>query len=244
MKRSLFLLTAIIVISFQTFAQQGKDALYLKNGSIVHGKLIEVKDGQYNIRTTDGLLFTFTTGEVEKFILGEQSETKEVKINDPNGFGFGIENGFLLGSSNNNFPFLFSLNPMLTYTFSKRHTLSAVSGIELFDQFTLPLLVEYRFNVLDANVSPFIYARAGGLIPLGGDESDDIYQGGWTCGVGTGFRWPVAGFESYIKFGFRYGSTVHKENSYYDYIEGEMHPADFTYQANFYRFEMKWGFKF
>jgi len=210
----------------------------------VHGKLIEVRDGQYTIRTTDELLFTFSNDEVEKFILGEQSAPMEVRINDPNGFGFGIESGLLLGSSNQNFPVLFSLNPMATFTFLNRHTLGAVTGIELFDQLTLPLLLEYRFNVLKADVSPFIYARAGGLVPLGGGESNHEYKGGWTIGAGTGFRWPIAGFESYIKLGFRYGITFHKEDSYWDYIDMMEYPADFTYQANFYRFEMKWGFKF
>jgi hypothetical protein len=244
MKRILFLIMTFILISVQVNAQRGKDALYLKNGSIVQGKLIEVKDGQYSIRTTDGLLFTFSNDEVEKFILGEESEPGEVRINDPNGFGFGIESGFLIGSSNHNFFLLFSLNPMATFTFSKRHTLSAVTGLELFDQLTLPLVLEYRFNVLNGDVSPFIYTRGGGLVPIGGEDSSQKYRGGWTWGIGTGFRWPIAGFESYIKFGFRYGITYRTEDSYWDYIEMREYPADFTYQSNFYRFEMKWGFKF
>jgi hypothetical protein len=241
MKRPLILLIILVYISFQIQAQESRDTLFLKNGSIAFGKLMEVKDGWYKIKTTDGLLFTFPANEVEKFVLGSRSEPKELKITDPNGFGFGIESGLLLGTGNESFPFLLSFNPMLTYTFKNRHTTSFVSGVEIFDQFTLPFLLEYRYNILKNNVSPFIYIRGGGLVPLGGDDSNNSYKGGWTWGLGTGFRWPIGDFVSYIKFGFRYGYTVHT-GEYYYYTESS--PAEITYQAHFYRLEMKWGFKF
>ncbi len=244
MKRILIILTATIVLSFCANAQQGKDVLFLKNGSVIYGSLTEIKDGRYTIATTGGLIFTYTTDEVEKFIIGGESKPGKVQINNLNGIGFGIESGFLIGSSNHNFPLLFSINPMLTFTFADRNTIGFVSGLEAYDKLYLPLLFEYRYNIMNTNVSPFIYARGGGLLSLSDDDEYEDYKGGWTLGVGTGFRWPIAGFESYIKLGFRYGFTVHKQNSYYDYIDGETFPADFTYQANFYRFEMKWGFKF
>jgi hypothetical protein len=240
MKKILFLLIAFLVISSQTFAQQGRDALYLKNGSIVYGKLIEIKDGQYTIRTTDGLLFTFSSGEVEKFILGEQSMSKEVRINDPNGFGFGIESGLLIGAGGENFPFLFSCNVMAAYTFGNLNTFSFVTGAELFDQVYMPLMMEYRFTILKSNISPFIYVRGGGLVSLSVDDEYEDYKGGWTLGGGTGFKWPLAVYESYVRFGFRYGYTVCDKN----YSDGGDSRFDYTYQSNFYRIEIKWGVKF
>ncbi len=71
------------------------------------------------------------------------------------------------------------------------------------------------------------------------DEYED-YKGGWTIGGGTGFRWPMAGFESYIRFGFRYGFTV-RDYSYNDVFDNM---NEYTYHSNFYRVEMKWGVKF
>lgn len=238
MKRLLFLL--IVCISVQVNAQQGGDTLYLKNGSVVYGKLFEVKNNQYRIKTVDGFLFSFTSDEVEKFTLGVKSENKEIKISDPNGFGFGIETGFLIGDANEHFPLLYLFNPMLTYTLKTHHTFGFISGVEVFDQIYLPLQIEYRTNILKRDVSPFIYARGGGLIPLSGSNDYDDYKGGWTFGVGTGFRWPIADFESYIKFGFRYGYTVHTNSYSYD----TTFPVEYTYQEIFYRLEMKWGFKF
>ncbi len=240
MKKSLILLIILAFISIQTYSQKGADALYLKNGSIVFGKIMEVKDKMYKIKTVDGFLFTFSADEVEKFTLAAKSEPTEMKISDPDGFGFGIESGMLLGSSENNFPILLAFNPMVTYTLSSRHTLGFVSGAEIYDEFYLPLTLEYRFNILKKDVSPLVYLRGGALVPIGGGASDEDYKGGWTIGGGTGFRWPIKGFESYIKFGYRYSYLVHtEENTYYSTF-----PVEYTYQANFYRLEMKWGFKF
>ena len=240
MKKLLFLFILCIFISVLANAQQGGDTLYLKNGSIVYGKLVEVKDNLYRIKTADGFLFSFASDEVEKFTLEGKSEKKKIEFNDPNGFGFGIETGFLIGESNEHFPILFVFNPMLTYTLKTHHTFGFVSGVEIFDQLYLPLQIEYRTNILKRSVSPFIYARGGGLIPLSGNEGYEDYKGGWTFGIGTGFRWPIADFESYIKFGFRYAYTVHTE----DYTYNTTFPVNYTYHEIFYRFVMKWGFKF
>lgn len=240
MKKPLFLFVILIFMSVHIFAQKGGDVLYLKNGSVVYGKLSEVRNDQYKIKTNDGFLFSFTADEVEKFTLGANTEPQEIKINDPNGFGFGIETGLLIGSSNEHFPFLYLFNPMLTYTLKTHHTFGFISGVEVYDPIYLPLQIEYRTNILKRDVSPFIYARVGGLIPLSGSNDYDDYKGGWTFGVGTGFRWPIANFESYIKLGFRYAYTVHTNSYTYD----STFPVMYTYHENFYRFEMKWGFKF
>ena len=242
MKKAIILLTALLIISDSLEAQKKADVLYLKNGSIVTGKLLGKKDNSYKIKTADGFLFTFGPDEVEKFILGEKSEPEEVKIINPNGWGFGIESGLMLGSSEYNFPILFSRNPGVTYTFRNSHTLAMLTGVEIFDQFTLPLLFEYKFNILKKDVSPFVYARGGGLVGLGGENSSDEYKGGWTFGLGTGFRWPIKGYESFIKFGYRYAYTVHTGTSYnwVDYSNN----YKCSYHVNFNRMEMRWGFKF
>jgi hypothetical protein len=240
MKRILIALTALILFSLQINAQQSRDVLFLKNGSIVYGKLLEIKNDQYSIKTVDGLLFSFTKDEVDKFILGEQSQEKEVKINDPNGLGFGIESGLLLGSGGDNFPIFFSMNTMLTYTFKSRNTLSFVTGTDLIEQFYLPLLVEYKVNILKKGFSPLLYVKGGALVCLNMDDEYENYKGGWTVGAGTGFRWPSGGFESYMKFGFRYAFTV-RENSYYYNSDYRINS---TYHSNYYRLEIKWGFRF
>ena len=57
-KISLFVIMLIFTV-INLSAQKNKDVLYLKNGSIIYGKLMEVIDNQYKIKTPDGSLFVF-----------------------------------------------------------------------------------------------------------------------------------------------------------------------------------------
>ena len=62
--------------STATFAQSTKDVLYLKNGSVIYGQLIEmVPEKQVKIKTADGSVFVYNTSEVDRI---EKAE-KEVK---------------------------------------------------------------------------------------------------------------------------------------------------------------------
>ena len=40
----------------------------LKTGVSIYGKLIEVKDNQYKIKTADGSIFIFPSADVERFV--------------------------------------------------------------------------------------------------------------------------------------------------------------------------------
>jgi len=55
-----------------------KDALYLKNGSVIYGKLLEISENRYKIQTSDGSLFNYSSDEVDKF-LKESPVLKEEK---------------------------------------------------------------------------------------------------------------------------------------------------------------------
>lgn len=72
MNKILIICITMLFISLQLSAQKKRDILYLKNGSIIHGKLIEVSDSLFKIQTSDGSLFVFSSQEVEKFIRGAQ----------------------------------------------------------------------------------------------------------------------------------------------------------------------------
>jgi hypothetical protein len=244
MKRTIFSLLAIMSLFLTISAQEGIDQLILKNGSIVHGKILGITSTEYRIKTVDGLVFVFSKEDIEKFVLG----TKPVVVQEPveviikrkeTGLGFGIESGFMIGSSNEHFFMLVSFNPMISYTIKNRHVASLVSGVELFDEGYIPVMLEYRYNIFKSNVTPFIYGKGGALIATGDVDYID-YKGGWTAGLGTGIRWPIGPFESFVKFGFKYALTVEDRKNEY----GIQVPQIMTYESNFYRIEFKWGFKF
>ena len=67
--RKYLLVSIVLIFNISLLsAQKTKDVLYLKNGSIIYGNLIEIVSDQYKIKTSDGSIFMFSADEVEKFI--------------------------------------------------------------------------------------------------------------------------------------------------------------------------------
>ena len=70
MKKLMVLFIMLTIITLPLSAQRTKDALYLKNGSIIYGKLLEISENNYRIQTSDGSLFNFSSDEVDRLIKG------------------------------------------------------------------------------------------------------------------------------------------------------------------------------
>ena len=67
-KRLAVSMTVVFVLmSFLTFAQNSRDIVYLKNGSIIKGDILEVVPNEtIKIKTSDGSIFVFKMDEVER----------------------------------------------------------------------------------------------------------------------------------------------------------------------------------
>lgn len=65
--RNLFAFTFFILLSQICNAQQKRDVVYLKNGSIIRGTILEMTPNQsVKIETTDGSIFIYKMDEIEK----------------------------------------------------------------------------------------------------------------------------------------------------------------------------------
>jgi hypothetical protein len=178
MKKHILFVIILIITGFQLSAQKSKDVLYLKNGSIIRGKLIEIVDDQYKMQTYDGSIFIYKTAEVEKF-------TKETPFFDGrkvDGFGVAIEAGLLIGSQKSEYSAPFSFNFLLGLTSKTKNIISLGTGVEFIGRSYTPLFIEYKYIFSDRKTSPFLFFRTGAIIPLGKDEesstSAPIYNNG------------------------------------------------------------------
>jgi hypothetical protein len=243
MKKLILLVITFIIIGFQLSAQKTKDVLYLKNGSMVYGKLIEIIDDQYKIQTSDGSVFIYKSEEVEKF--AKVSPTFDGRKTD--GFIFSLEAGLLVGAQDSRYEAPFSFNILAGSTFKTVNSLSFGSGIEYFGRPFTPLFIEYKHIIYDRKTSPFVFARGGGVIPFGADEQTSSvvysydtgpkdYKGGASFTFGTGISWAKEDHETYLSFGYRYVKTSFKQ---YEYNRGEV-----TYNNSLNRLEIKFGYKF
>jgi hypothetical protein len=239
MKRIHFIILALIIISSKLSGQKTLDTLYLKNGSVVYGNMRKSTENNFRIQTRDGSIFNFSKDEVDRFMSKSASIPKYER---PAGWGFSIQSGLNFGSGYESFFMLASVTPMVSYTINPINTISAGTGLELFEEIMLPLFMEYKANFFDRNVTPFLYVKAGGLLFLSADESEYIetdHKNGWTFGTGLGYSWPMANFETFVQIGYRYAYThIVTIDNYGPY------PVKYVDKDIFNRFEMTWGFKF
>jgi len=243
MKKYFLIPILLIIIVYQSSAQKSKDVLYLKNGSVINGTLIEITDNQYKIQTSDGSLFIFSAPEVDKYIKEAPISIGRKKA----GLGFALEAGFLVGSQTSKYDSPFSFNCIAGYTFDTKNILGLGSGVEFLGQTFTPFFFEYKHLFYDRKVAPFIFFRSGVLFHLGSDdESIDSsypqynvprnYSGGASLAIGTGISWVREDIETYLSFAYRYAQTSYHETSY--------NQQDVTYKNYFNRLELKLGFKF
>lgn len=81
MKKLIILLLSILISTTTLFAQKLQDVIYLKNGSIIRGTLIE-QVPSVKIKTYDGSIWVFDNNEIDK-ITSEPSENS-TEYNDGN----------------------------------------------------------------------------------------------------------------------------------------------------------------
>ena len=242
MKNLLLSILMLIFIIFPLTAQKTKDVLYLKNGSIIYGKLIEIFEDQYKIRTSDGSIFIYKSTEVEKF-------AKESPVFDgrkAEGFGFSLEAGLLAGAQHTDYSAPFSFNFLAGITRNTKNIISVGSGVEFIGKPFTPLFLEYKYLIFDTKTAPFIFARGGALFHIGGGDDPEYYapseytpynyKGGGSFAFGSGISWAKTDYEAFLSFAYRYAHTSYDKN---DYSKGKI-----TYENSLNRLEIKFGFRF
>jgi hypothetical protein len=243
MKKHLTLAIILAILTLSLTAQKSKDVLYLKNGSRIYGKLIEVSGDQYKIQTSDGSMFIYSSDEVDRFVKEDPSFDGR-KINGP---GFALEAGLLIGSQNSEFDAPFSFNFLVNYTTQTKNIFGIGSGVEFFGSTFTPLFFEYKHLFYDRKTTPFIFMRGGSVFHVGGDDEEDNnsyypynypknYKGGVSFGFGTGISWAKEESETYLSFGYRHAQTSYSQKNYDN--------QTYTYKSYYNRLEVKFGFKF
>ena len=242
MKKFILIPIVLTIITLQLAGQKTKNAIYLKNGSIIYGTLTEFSNNQYKVQGKDGSLYIFPAEEVDKY----QKNIPAFGGRKLQGLSFSVEGGLLIGAQTTEYKAPFSFNAVLGYTFETKNNIGFGTGAEFIGETYTPLFLEFRRNIKDNRVSPYLFLRTGFLIYLGGGDNDvesypqyytrQDFKGGPSITAGTGISWCGEDIETYISFAYRYTTTS------YTQIEYNRQEASYTNYYN--RLELKLGFKF
>ena len=172
MKKALLTLTLMLVASVTTLAQTTKDVVYLKDGNVIRGQLVEIiPDKQVKIKTADGSLFVYNTNDVARIENGEIAKKEKKSEDEPTFNGRKIARGFkgfvegsfsasLDGSSYHREGLSVSLGSQIL----PQLFVGGGIGFEYFGKpntVTVPIYLDIRTNFINGPISPFIGTKFG-----------------------------------------------------------------------------------
>ncbi|MEO0468223.1 MAG: hypothetical protein AAF206_01285 [Bacteroidota bacterium] len=209
MYRIIFIVSLLISICGSLSAQYNhydyfkEDVIYLKDGTIIQGKILEQKPGEYvKLELVGGSIFIIEQEKIQQ-ITYEKGRFDRIKRNYNHGERgiFYREKGWYnhislsTGFGQNQWGGL-RLNPAIRYRKGYRSSrllgLAAGSGIDFYPEgILLPVFVEASGDILRNHISPFYLVQAGYSLGLGPSMRNiQGVQGGftWQAGAGLKFR--------------------------------------------------------
>ena len=243
--RNILLLSLVLTtLSSTLLLGQEKDHVYLKSGSVIRGKILEIEPVDHvKIQDMCGNIWYYKIGEVEK-ITSEPFESELRSDKASIGFDEGFVNmtsiGFLVGSSYNAQVAPFSLLMVNGYRAPIGLFAGFGTGIEFFSTSYMPFFLDLRYDLIGTDVVPYIIAKGGYGVPLASDRTEYNtsyeYSGGPLYGAGIGLKIRTRNHFAWdIELMYRY-----QETSYKEIYDGDNQEYDYTDIFN--RIEIRLGF--
>ncbi|MCK5691970.1 MAG: hypothetical protein KAI08_03950 [Bacteroidales bacterium] len=232
---SLAIPLTVLLITFVSplLLAQDTDHVYLKSGSVIRGKILEI-DPIDHVKVEDmcGNIWYYKIAEVEK-ITSEPFEADKRRNQKSIGFDAGFVNmtsiGFLVGSSYNSQVAPFSLLMVNGYRAPSGLFAGFGTGIEFFSTSYMPFFLDLRYDLVGTDVVPYVLAKGGWSVPLSSDRTEyDIsyeYSGGPLFGAGIGLKIRTRNHFAWdVELLYRYQETSYTEiyewnNQEYDYTD-------------------------
>ena len=174
-------------------AQKDVDVLYLANGNVIRGYLIDQPDSSLiRIETLSHNIYQFSTDE----IASAGKELLQTRKNRPfnpmeSGYNNITDFGFLIATGYNEKNAIFSALSTHSYLFRNGLSPGMGTGLEFFEQPTIPLYLSCSWQMYTQKFSPFAGVKTGYSFAL----EDPVYVweyttdaiGGmmWSAGIGT-----------------------------------------------------------
>lgn len=186
-------------------AQNREDIVYLKDGSILRGKVTENISGVKTTIEISGRNIFVLPDTLIKMILFDQEIPRQVRANPASPIEMASSVNFYGGSENSGgFTFITS------YRFPFRLSTGVGVGIEWFDHQQIPFMADVRYYFMKGSWSPCVYALGGYAVPLSNKDemSYQEYYGGALAGAGAGMRFDFNKRNALVfNIGYRYQKT-------------------------------------
>ncbi|MBT3209859.1 MAG: hypothetical protein HN704_13755 [Bacteroidetes bacterium] len=196
-----------------------EDVLYLKNGGVIRGQIIEHKINEHvKIKCSDRNIWVFEQSEIDRIAKEEIPKLQKYKVKDK-GYVNNTDFGLLI---NNNDYFEVPLNFLMVnaYKFPFNTTLGIGTGIERFNFPVIPLFLDAKYYVFDKKVSPVFMLQSGYSFSFEKDRDDFETKGGYMFNLGCGVRVFTSNSTAWLfSISYMYQELETIENYYWDNSE-------------------------
>lgn len=241
---------AFMSVSLFSFGQQSTDdVVYLKNGSVIRGSIVElVPDGNITIEIMGGSTLVYPMAEVEK--ITKEKSRYEMPIQKAHyikhrgffnsseiGLGFGSQNYYYGGITSN-----VSMQTINGFQYSRHLQAGLGIGIDYYTNQPLlynPVFIRISGDIINNPVTPFYYVDGGYTFVWEEDNNDaTTYEGGIMFNPGIGVKFYSRTKASYtIGFGYKSQKSTYTYNNPWD-------NSVFVEKRTFNRLTLKLGIGF
>ena len=207
-----FISFCVLIMGGSLYAQSKEDVLYLSNGSILKGKVIEnISGDKITIKIVGNNIIVVPDSLIKMLLLNQAIPAKE-RVNMASPVEMTSIANFYGGSQNSGgFTFI------TAYRFPFRLSTGVGMGIEWFEHQQIPFIADIKYCFLKGWWSPYIYAQCGYAVPLSQEGEDEWTEnhGGTLAGTGIGMRFNFARRNALVfSLGYRYQKTETLLNQY------------------------------
>jgi hypothetical protein len=209
------LIVIVLYLSFvsSTIAQKQKmnDVIYLKDGGLIHGKIIENSPDKIKIESCCGNIIVFSQSEVEK--IEKETDQKTTKKIKQKGYINFTSMGLLVGSTVNEKVAPFSALMEHDYKLNKYFAIGGVFGIELLKEPVCPIAINLK-GFLPLGIGDLFLGTSGGYSlstenPVEYGIKDG--KGGYLFNLEIGYVLPVSDNSGFFTaIGYRYNELNYK----------------------------------
>ena len=159
----LLLLAVMLIVSMSVFSRTCIETVYLKNGSIIKGVIVEYQpEKSVKILTADNSVFVCNVGDIEK-VTREPIDVVSTKgyLAPQKGYRFFLAADQMVGDMTG-----FKFTTTHGAQFNNKIFLGGGVGFCVADDdvefyLSIPVYANFRFDILNKKTTPFIEARAG-----------------------------------------------------------------------------------
>jgi small nuclear ribonucleoprotein (snRNP)-like protein len=172
--RKIIPLILLIFTFTSVLAQNQKVQVYLKNGSIVKGKLTESTSSETIKVESNNTIWVFQNAEVDTIIVGKPEKYLNI-IEIP--YFIDAEYGILVGNSSNEENNIGFFHGSFNYQLANKYYTGVGAGVEYYmEQSYIPVFAKFEYRFRPTKFSPYVFLKSGYLIPGENLQSSEIYE--------------------------------------------------------------------